>query len=708
MTGRNVADERGSRLRAALTVLAMAAVAGVTGIVTITAGRWTGWHVDGRDVIVSATGLAVIAVSAFAATVLTLFVTDRVGAGWSWGDSFLRQGVASPARLLADERAALSSAPGTRSIVPAIDAVRRRVTVEHVFLATIVAIWAMLYVRGLGEHPLRVWDESRYAVPARNMVTSGNWLDPQLQVNTKSTSLDTGVRLVKPPLLYWLQATAMTVFGATEFAARLPSALAALAASGLIYRIGSRTYDRYAGFAGALLFLIFPGILLGSHAGRGAVPDATLAFVGSCFVWLTWRGRRDPRLLVPAGVAAGLAVMTKGIAAGVFVFAVLPLVLGAWRAYYTQWRWTLAGVVSTLVVALPWHLYAWLAHGQAFVEQYFIQAVVARVKGNASVAGRPSSAYEGSSPGSNIEPVFEVMNYPYLRKAAGLLAPPYDYGIPFFVLLLVLALAFVGWLVRRDGRDRHVDKLALLWWTAAVPLTFAVVGGNQPWYVLPMYVPGAVVLGYVPAALLDGTFGTMVADVLERTGLSTDTVGSISPRDRLRAALPDEPSSRARVRTALYLGCCLVVALALVTSYAAPPDNQFDYEQRALGETIAAETPGEEPIYVWFAGDAWRKSLMSVAFYADRPYERVSLDRLRSDEGIRYAIVPVGKVERLDVNHEVVANGTENHVLFVRFPDRAGAAEPDRSSRSSPRETGRFSGRATSIDLPRRASWANI
>jgi 4-amino-4-deoxy-L-arabinose transferase-like glycosyltransferase len=500
------------------------------------------------------------------------------------------------------------------------------------------------------------------------MVTSGNWLDPQQQINTKSASLDSGVRLVKPPLLYWLQATSILVFGATEFAVRLPSALAALAGSGVIYRLGSRTYDRRAGLAGAVLFLVFPGMLLGSHAGRGAVPDATLALFGSLFVWLTWLGRNQPKLLVPAGLAAGLAVMTKGVAAGVFLFAVLPLVASAWRSYYSQWRWAFAGVLSTVVVALPWHLYAWVAHGESFIEQYFLQAVLARVNGNATVVGRPDSAIDGSEAGSDIEPVFEFMNYPYLLKTAELIGPPYEYALPFFLLLFLVAIVLLLWLVRRDGRAQHVDKLALLWWSLSVPVTFAIVGGNQPWYVLPMYVPGAVLLGYVPAALYDGTVGSMIDSTLTRFGLAGNRLGAISPRDRLRDALLQESGDPARVRNALYLVCCLVVALVLVASYAPGPANEFDFEQRDLGQTIASETPEDETIYVWFAGDAWRKSLMSVAFYADRSYERVSLDRLRSEEEIRYAIIPVSEADRLDIDHRVVVNGTENHVLIVRFP----------------------------------------
>jgi 4-amino-4-deoxy-L-arabinose transferase-like glycosyltransferase len=588
---------------------------------------------------------------------------------------------------------------------PALVRLRRRASTEHLFVGVLVAVWAGLYLYGLGDHPLRVWDESRYAVPARNMVTSGNWLDPQLQVNTNELSLDPSLRLVKPPLLYWLQATAMTVFGSTVFAARLPSALATLATAVLVYHIATRTFDRRAGLAGGLAFLIFPGVSVGSHAGGAAVPDPLLTLCGSLFVWLTWRGREQPRLLVPAGIAAGLAVMTKGVAAGVFVIALVPLAVWARRRYREHWRSVLAGVASTLVVALPWHLYAWLAHPQEFVDEYFIKAVITRIEGDASVPGRVRTDVEGSTVGPEIEPVFEFMNYPYLKLALGTFVPPYEYALPVFIVAFVLALVVVAWLVRRDGRARHSDKLALCWWAAAVPLTFAVVGGNQPWYILPMYVPAMALVGYVPAALLDGTLRAIAGGALARLGIDGSSLldGRVELRSTLRAGRARTPEPEL-VRTAAYVGCCVLFASLLLASFAPPPSNEFDYEQRALGETIATEVPEEEPVYAWFAGDAWRRALMSVSFYADRTYVAVSLDRVRSDEQIRYAIVPIGEAERLDVSYEVVAEGPDNYVLFVRFPDRIDGA----TARADSASTGVGPPDAATAGRPRPAATAKL
>ncbi|ERG88904.1 MAG: 4-amino-4-deoxy-L-arabinose transferase related glycosyltransferases of PMT family, partial [halophilic archaeon J07HX5] len=221
--------------------------------------------------------------------------------------------------------------PAPAQSTTARDRLSARLSLNHVFLAVLIILWGWFYLRGLGDLPVRVWDETRYAMPAQLMTDGGSWLTPHIRVPTHSTDLGLQRRIVKPPLVYWLQALLMSVFGVSEFAARLPTALATLGCAVLVYHIGRHVYDRRAGLSGALLLIVFPGLLLGSHGGRAAVSDTTLMLFGSLFVWFTWRGRKRPRLLVPAGVLAGLAVMTKGVAAGVFVIVLLPVVLASLR-----------------------------------------------------------------------------------------------------------------------------------------------------------------------------------------------------------------------------------------------------------------------------------------------------------------------------------------------------------------------------------------
>lgn len=518
--------------------------------------------------------------------------------------------------------------------------------VDGALLGVIVLVWAWLYLVGLGDLSVHVWDESRYVSPARDMAQGADWLIPRLRVNTFTFDLDPTVRLQKPPLLYWLQATSMLAFGTTAFAGRLPTALATLGCAGIVFHLGRHTYDRRAGFAGAVLFLVFPGMLLGSHGGTAGVPDTLMAFFGSLFVWLTWRGRSRPRLLVPAGIFAGLAVMTKGVAAGVFVVVLVPVVLRWYRDYLT--RWTALAVASTVIVALPWHLYAYLTHPEAFVHDYFEMAVTARVGGQLAT--------------QDVEPLLPFFNYPYLQYGLDAILPPYPYLLPLFAMGAVGGLVLVVTWVRRDGYRSHLDKVFLVWWTLAVPLTFAVGGGNQPWYFLPMYLPGMVVVGYLPAAIADGS----ALAVLRRTrfGRAVDERWpGWSVLDRIRLG------HDTRMELVAFALVVLVVAGGCVTLYGPPLHDDFNDGQRDVGQALNAEVPPDGTVHVFLDRNVTHRALMATEFYADRDLEWTIPDELRTDRSIRYAIVPYDEGASYGRDRRVLARSASNGIEAIAFED---------------------------------------
>ena len=81
-------------------------------------------------------------------------------------------------------------------------------------------------------------DEAFYARAAVEMIQSGNWILP---------TYNDDIFPDKPPLIYWLMAVFMHVFGQNEFAARFVSAPATAGSAFLIFLIGSRLFDRRAG-----------------------------------------------------------------------------------------------------------------------------------------------------------------------------------------------------------------------------------------------------------------------------------------------------------------------------------------------------------------------------------------------------------------------------------------------------------------------------
>ena len=204
--------------------------------------------------------------------------------------------------------------------------------------------------------PLALPDEGRYAEVGRWMAMSGDWLTPRLD----------GIPFFhKPPLLYWLEAAAMTVLGATPWVARCVVALHACLMWSLMvvctrHIAGAEVARRAAWmFGSSLAFLI---------GGQYVNHDMMVATWMGVAIWCFARA-----LMHDAGVHAGwarwgfvacaLGVLSKGL-----IGLLLPgLVLFVWIAYTSQWRKILAlpwvsGLLLFVVIALPWFVLAAREH----------------------------------------------------------------------------------------------------------------------------------------------------------------------------------------------------------------------------------------------------------------------------------------------------------------------------------------------------------
>ena len=109
---------------------------------------------------------------------------------------------------------------------PALDLLRSRRLATWWWLPLVPTAWFSLLWR-LGAQPLQNWDESRMAVNAAEMLRDGNWLVTHFRGEPDLWN-------TKPPLLVWLQALSLEAFGHSEWAFRLPTALAAVALTAMV------------------------------------------------------------------------------------------------------------------------------------------------------------------------------------------------------------------------------------------------------------------------------------------------------------------------------------------------------------------------------------------------------------------------------------------------------------------------------------------
>src|SRR5262249_39155930 len=132
----------------------------------------------------------------------------------------------------------------------------------HYLLLLGVAL--LLFFPNLGAPSLWDVDEGNNSEAAREMGESGNWVVPTFNYK---------LRVDKPALLYWLQIGAYALFGVNEFAARFPSALAALATVLLTYELGRRLFDAATGL---LAGVVLASTVLFCAVAHFANPDALL------------------------------------------------------------------------------------------------------------------------------------------------------------------------------------------------------------------------------------------------------------------------------------------------------------------------------------------------------------------------------------------------------------------------------------------------
>jgi 4-amino-4-deoxy-L-arabinose transferase-like glycosyltransferase len=216
---------------------------------------------------------------------------------------------------------------------------------------------AALTLPNLGAPGLWDIDEGHNAEAAREMLDSGNWLVPTFNFQLRDH---------KPPLLYWLQIAAYEWFGVNEFAARLPSALAAIVAVLLTYELARVMFGPTAG--------LLAGLILGSAgmfcaAAHFANPDSLLNMLtlATFCVFLSGleRSSNASRLnigwsFIPMAILMGLGVLTKGPVGLLLPGAVIGLFL-LWSrqlSLLVDCRLAVAALVFILV-AVPW--YVWIA-----------------------------------------------------------------------------------------------------------------------------------------------------------------------------------------------------------------------------------------------------------------------------------------------------------------------------------------------------------
>ncbi len=198
---------------------------------------------------------------------------------------------------------------------------------------------------------------------ARNMLTSGDWV---------TARLDGIPYLEKAPLIYWMIAGSFKVFGATDWAARIPIVLSAIALAWLTTAFGTWAFGRRAGFYAGLCIATCFGLFLFT---RILIPDVMLTVSIALSMWAFLRAidEAEPRPRLWALILAaslGTSLLFKSLVGVVFPVAAALIYLAVTKQLFDRRVWKalhpISGFLVALLIAAPWHILAALRNPPYF------------------------------------------------------------------------------------------------------------------------------------------------------------------------------------------------------------------------------------------------------------------------------------------------------------------------------------------------------
>lgn len=330
----------------------------------------------------------------------------------------------------------------------------------------IFTLAALLFFYNLKTVPLFDVDEAVFAETTREMIETGNLITPTYNYSH---------RYDKPILIYWLMASAFTLLGTNEFAARVWSALAGCGLVLLTFFFVRARINLRSAILSALILATSLEIMVLTHL---AITDMVLTFFITAslfgFFLAIHEKKRSRQTLsaLTAWTAAAGAVLTKGPIGVLLPLSVILLFLwfsGRARQGMRELR-VGAGTALFCSLTLPWYIAASAMTEGNFLRVFFLEHNVMR----------------------------------YLSVNSGHEGPWYYY-------LLVVAVGFLPWTgflpaslrcawkhkaeSDHDGPQENLP-LFLLLWIFVILLFFSFSRTKLPNYVAPLFPPLTLLVGW--------------------------------------------------------------------------------------------------------------------------------------------------------------------------------------------------------------------
>jgi 4-amino-4-deoxy-L-arabinose transferase-like glycosyltransferase len=332
-------------------------------------------------------------------------------------------------------------------------------------LALVLGVCYFFFFFGLGAFGLTGADEPRYAQIAREMLGRHDWIVP---------TLNGSPWLEKPALLFWKMMNSYSIFGVSDWAARIPAAVHATAVVVGIFFFMRRF--RFASELDAAMIAASSAGMIGF--GRGASTDMLVSapFALAMMCWWTWHQTPKKLWLLLFYGLLGIGALAKGPVAP----ALAVLVVGGYAVLRRDGKiflrtLSVTGFLLFAAIVLPWYLAVQHKVPQ-FFRVFFIEHNLERFGTN---------LYQHSQPFWYYIPVFLLAALPWT----------------FFALPALIEAgrqAFNRWRANQESPiiDADVDDglpSFLFIWIVVPIVFFSISRAKLPGYILPA-IPAAALL----------------------------------------------------------------------------------------------------------------------------------------------------------------------------------------------------------------------
>lgn len=237
----------------------------------------------------------------------------------------------------------------------------------------LISVFCLPFFINLGGNSLWDGNEGFYAEPAREVIENGNFLIPTYNYEP---------RFKKPPLATWIIAFSYHTLGVSEFAERLPIAIAAILIIWTTFSLGKLIGDEFLGLSSALILATMLKFMIYSRQYAGDI-FLTLFFCLSILYFaramLEKEGKYYTYYKLMAYISMGLGMLDKGIVAIVVPMAIVGLfVLLVQRWDLIRLFFSPTGYLLTGVIGASWYAMMYWKYGWQFIQVNIINETVKR------------------------------------------------------------------------------------------------------------------------------------------------------------------------------------------------------------------------------------------------------------------------------------------------------------------------------------------